>query len=227
MRDTVSAFAAHAAEYHAERRRLVACFDAFYGTAVDLLRRREGPLRRVLDLGAGTGLLSAAILARHPAAELVLLDGAPEMLERARTELPQGSIETVVGDLRDPLPDGPFDAIVSALAIHHIDDEDKRDLFLRIHAGLRPGGAFVNAEHVAGPTPWLERVYRETWRDECRAAGAGEHEIAHAEERMKLDRSVAAATQLRWMADAGLHDCDCFFKQAHFAVLAGWRAAAD
>jgi tRNA (cmo5U34)-methyltransferase len=219
-------FAAHADEYDAQRRRLVPCFDLFYGTAVDLLSLREGPLRRVLDLGAGTGLMSAAVIARHPGVGLVLLDGAPEMLSHARERLPERALTTTVADLREPLPDGPFDAVVSALAIHHLEDADKRELFARVHGVLRPGGVFVNAEHVAGPTGWLQDSYRAMWRDACRAAGAGEEEIAAAEERMQTDRCVDVATQLEWMRAAGLEDCDCFFKHLHFGVLAGWRAGA-
>jgi tRNA (cmo5U34)-methyltransferase len=224
--DSVSVFAAHAGEYDAQRRRLVPCFDAFYGTAVDLLGLREGSVGRVLDLGAGTGLLSAVILDRYPDVELVLLDGAQEMLSRAHERLPAQSITTIVGDLREELPAGPFDAVVSALAIHHIEDLAKRDLLARVRDALRPGGVFVNAEHVTGPTRWLEGVYRTMWREACRVAGAGEDEIAGAEARMEMDRSVDIATQIGWMGAAGLQDCDCFFKHLHFAVLAGWRATA-
>lgn len=218
-------FAAHAGEYHAQRRRLVPCFDAFYGTAVAVVGLREGPVRRVLDLGAGTGLMSAAVLEHYPDAELVLVDGAAEMLEQARDRLPAGSTTTVVADLREALPGGPFDAVVSALAIHHLEDADKRDLLARVHRALRPGGVFVNAEHVTGDSPWLAGVYRSMWSDACRAAGASEDEIADAETRMQADRSVAVATQIGWMSAAGMQDCDCFFKQLHFAVLAGWRAS--
>ncbi len=53
-------------------------------------------------------------------------------------------------------------------------------------------------------------------------AGASEQEIADAEARMEMDRSSDIATQLGWMAGAGLRDGDCFFKHLHFAVLAGW-----
>jgi tRNA (cmo5U34)-methyltransferase len=222
----VSVFAAHAGEYHGQRRRLVPSFDLFYGTAVGVLGLREGPVRRVLDLGAGTGLMSAAVVARYPEAEVVLLDGAQEMLDQARERLPARMITTFVADLREPLPEGQFDAVVSALAIHHLEDADKRDLFGRVHDVLRPGGAFVNAEHVTGPSRWLEGVYRRLWREGCRAAGAGEDEIAAAVERMEMDRSVDIATQLEWMGAAGLEECDCFFKHLHFAVLAGWRADA-
>ena len=225
MADSVSVFAAHAGAYHAQRRRLVPTFDLLYGTAVDLLDLREQPVQRVLDLGAGTGLMSAAVLDRHPDAKVVLLDGAAEMLEQARARLPTHAITTVLADLRDPLPQGPFDAVVSALAIHHLEDADKRDLFTRIRHVLRPRGAFVNAEHVTGPNPWLAGTYRAMWTDACRAAGAAEEEIAGALERMEMDRSLDIATQLDWMRAAGLEDCDCFFKHLHFAVLAGWRAS--
>jgi tRNA (cmo5U34)-methyltransferase len=226
MADSIAAFSAHAAEYDSQRRRLVPCFDLFYGTAVELLGLRGGAVRRVLDLGAGTGLLSAAVLARHPNVELVLLDGAGEMLERAQERLPAGSITTVVADLRAALPRGPFDAVVSALAIHHLEDPDKRDLFARVHDLLAPGGVFVNAEQVLAPTSWLQERERGMWREACRAAGAPEAEIADAEARMEHDRCATVPSQLEWMGTAGFQDCDCFFKHLHFAVLAGWRACA-
>jgi tRNA (cmo5U34)-methyltransferase len=222
--ESIAVFAAHAADYDAQRRRLVPCFNDFYGTAVSVIELRERSVGRVLDLGAGTGLMSAAVLARYPDAELVLVDGAAEMLEQARERLPSGSATTVVADLREALPDGPFDAVVSALAIHHLEDHDKRDLFARVNDALCPGGVFVNAEHVTGASPRLASAYRSMWRDACRAVGAGEDELAGAEMRMQTDRCVDVASQLAWMREVGMQDCDCFFKHLHFAVLAGWRA---
>ena len=224
MSDSVSVFAEHAHEYDAQRRRLVPSFDLFYGTAVDLLGLRGGTDPPRARPRRGHGLMSAAVLRRYPNAELVLLDGAAEMLD-ARARAPAGSsTATVVADLRDELPEGPFDAVVSALAIHHLEHADKRDLFARVASGCcGPEGVFVNAEHVAGPSPWLEATYRRLWREACAAAGASEEEIAGAEARMEMDRSIDIATQLGWMDEAGLQHCDCFFKHLHFAVLAGWR----
>jgi len=223
--DSVSVFAEHASSYDGERRRLVPCFEEFYGTAVRMLSLRAGEIRRVLDLGAGTGLMSRSVMEAFPDAQMVLLDGSGEMLAEARMRLPESSISTVEADLRDPLPEGPFDAVVSALAIHHLEDRDKRDLLGRVGGVLRPGGVFVNAEHVAGPTPWLERTYRRLWQEACRGAGASEQEISAAVARMETDRSRDIQTQLAWMRESGMEDCDCFFKQLHFAVLAGWRPA--
>jgi len=227
MSEAIEVFAAHAEDYQSLRRRLIPCFDELYGTAADLVGQRGMPIRRVLDLGAGTGLLSAAVLDRHPDADIVLLDGAAEMLAQAREQLPAAQITTLVGDLVDALPDGPFDAVVSALAIHHLSDAAKRDLVGRVRDVLSPGGAFVNAEQVCGPTPWLQERYREQWRRGCRWAGATEAEIEAAEVRMRVDRCSDVATQLGWMRSAGLEDVDCFFKSTQLAVLAGWRPTTD
>jgi tRNA (cmo5U34)-methyltransferase len=223
MANAVEAFSAHAPDYDAKRRAIVPCFDQFYGTAAELLSVREGPVGRVLDLGAGTGLMSEAVLRRHPGAEMVLLDGSAEMLSRAATRLPAS--ERIVADLRDELPAGPFDAVVSSLAIHHLEHPEQWDLYRRIPAVLRPGGVFVNAEHVAAPTPWVEEVNRRRWREAAAAAGATPQELEDSDVRMQFNRCSTVAEQMQWLEAAGLEDCDCFFKQFHFAVMAGWRPA--
>lgn len=223
MSDAIRIFAEHAAEYHGLRKHLVPGLDAFYSTAAELLALRTGPVERVLDLGAGTGMFSAYVADRHPGAELVLLDGAEPMLAQARGLLAPREVSLVVADLRDPLPAGPFDAVISALAIHHLDDRDKRELNARVLGALRPGGVFVNAEQVRGPTEWLEHRQHEGWLNACRRAGADEQELAGALERMTADRHTDAETQLRWLREAGFADVDCFYKRWHFAVMAGWR----
>ena len=215
-------FDSHAAGYDAVRRRLVPPFDAFYGTAVAALELVTGPVERVLDLGAGTGLLAARVLAARPAAELVLLDGAPAMLDRARAALGDRA-RYVEGDLGGPLPDGPWDAVVSALAIHHLDDAGKAALFTRVHDALRDGGVFVNAEQVAGPSPWLDQLYRERHERAARELGATDEEWADSLERMAHDRCASVEQHLEWLREAGFADADCLFKDHRFAVIVARR----
>jgi len=219
----LATFDAAAAGYEAPRRRLIPPFDAFYGTAVDALELLGRAPRRVLDLGAGTGMLAARVAAAHPATELVLVDGAPAMLEQARERLGDDT-QIVVGDLRDALPPGPFDAVVSALAIHHLADADKRALFARIHDALEPGGVFVNAEQVAGPTPLLDGRFRAWHEARARAAGATDAEWTAAVDRMRHDRLAPVEDQLTWLRDAGFTDVACLFQDRCFAVLAARQA---
>ncbi|MCW3038607.1 MAG: class SAM-dependent methyltransferase [Solirubrobacterales bacterium] len=226
--NTTAAFDAHANEYDALRRRLVPCFDAFYGAAVALVADL-GP-QRVLDLGAGTGLLASMIASACPDAELHLLDGSARMLDQARATLGDRLTDAHVADLEDPLPvgaedGGPFCAIVSALAIHHLDDAGKRALMVRIHDGLRPGGLFVNAEQVAGSTPVLNARYRAQHEAQARALGATDAEWDAAVQRMSHDRCSPVEDQLRWLREAGFTDVDCVFSDGRFAVLSGRRPA--
>jgi tRNA (cmo5U34)-methyltransferase len=98
----------------------------------------------ILELGVGTGMTAKRVLAVHPRAHLVGIDESEAMLAEA----------DVAGDLRvsrleDPLPEGPFDLVVSCLAIHHLDPDAKRDLFRRIASVLKPGGRFMLADVVA------------------------------------------------------------------------------
>jgi tRNA (cmo5U34)-methyltransferase len=222
LHPAASAFDAHAQEYDALRKRLVPTFDALYGTAVEALDLLSEPPRRVLDLGAGTGMMSRFVRAAHPSCELVLLDSAPRMLEEARAAV-QAPATFAAGDLRDALPNGPFDATVSALAIHHLSDEQKMSLFERVHGVLHEGGVFVNAEHVAAPSPELEGHYQSWHEHTSRELGATNGEWAAAQGRMSHDQKVDVPTQLGWLEDAGFIDVDCLFKRYGFAVLLGRR----
>lgn len=105
--------------YDAPRRRLVPDFDAFYGTVAMLVEMTKAEGARVLDLGCGTGILSEFVLTRSPTASMTLFDQAADMLEVATSRLQQYAITTAHGSFDDYLPAGPFDAVISGLAIHH------------------------------------------------------------------------------------------------------------
>ncbi len=135
----------------------------------------------VLDLGTGTGETLAAVLEQHPGATAVGVDKNEAMLGVARHRLAGVPLELRVADLTDPLPAGPFDLVVSALAIHHLEGPDKADLFARIARVVRPGGRFVLGDVVIPVDP-AEAVTPLT----------SDH-----------DRPSPLADQLGWLADAG------------------------
>jgi SAM-dependent methyltransferase len=88
---------------------------------------------RVLELGIGTGETTRHLLSAHPEADVTGLDASAEMVFRAR-EL---GIEVRLARMEDPLPDGPWDLVISVLSVHHLTDEGKRDLFRRVREHSR------------------------------------------------------------------------------------------
>jgi tRNA (cmo5U34)-methyltransferase len=221
MTDAPRVFDAYAADYDAARRRLVPRFDAFYGAAARCSHLARRPVTRVLDLGAGTGILSRAVAAAHPGAHLTLLDAAPAMLAQAAATLPGATLAEQ--DLRDPLPAGPFDLVVSAMAIHHLEHPEQADLFARIHDVLAPGGAFVNAEIVAGASRWLDDELLRWHEEQARALGTDDAEWAAALERFEIDRCAPVAQLLGWLAAAGFAHVDDLWREGRFAVLVAVR----
>ncbi|HKI91316.1 MAG TPA: class I SAM-dependent methyltransferase, partial [Gaiellaceae bacterium] len=102
--------------------------------------------RDVLELGTGTGETALRVLAVHPGVRWVGIDASEAMLSRARGRLPEADLR--LARLEEPLPDGPFDLVVSTLAVHHLDGAGKRALFASVAAALRPGGRFVLGDLV-------------------------------------------------------------------------------
>lgn len=89
---------------------------------------------RVLELGIGTGETTRRLLARYPDAKVTGLDSSPEMVFRGR-ELPVAEVR--LARMEDPLPDGPWDLVVSVLSVHHLDADGKTDLFRRVRETSR------------------------------------------------------------------------------------------
>lgn len=218
-------FDATAGTYDGARRRLIPCFDRFYGAALESL---PVDAQRVLELGAGTGLFSAMLRERMPEAALHLVDVSETMLAQARERFAGDARVTVAEeDYSDRELGAGLDVVASALSIHHLKHEAKRALFRRVFAALRPGGVFVNADHVAGPTEALEREYTARWLAAVRACQASEREVEESLFRQREDRRASVEAQLGWMREAGFAGVDCWFKEGSFAVFVGTRAASQ
>ncbi len=226
-----AAFNNDARIYDRSRRSMVPCFDDLYGTAVGLIPFDKDREFELLDLGAGTGVLSELIAKAFPRAIIVMADIAPEMLKLARERFSRGgAIDPRFSFItldhgKDSLP-GQFDAIVSALSIHHLEHQEKRALFRRIFHALREGGVFINVEVILGESDEIERRTNEEWKQAARRAGASESDLAAAVERQKHDRAATLDDQLRWLSEAGFHSVTAAYRNLIFAVYSAQKLAA-
>jgi tRNA (cmo5U34)-methyltransferase len=161
---------------------------------------------RFLDLGTGDGRLLLLIRERHPEAEGIGIDSSEPMLARAADRLGSAPwVELRAHDLVLPLTEsGRFDAIVSGLAIHHLEDERKRELFAEVHDLLAPGGVFANLDLVSSATLQLHERFR--------------REIGRVEDDPG-DRLADLSEQIEWLDGAGFGEVDCQFKWLELALI--------
>lgn len=112
---------------------------------------------RILELGVGTGTLSSLVLGEFPHARLTGVDLSPRMIAEARAKLRpfRDRVELVAGDIGE-FEEKPYDAVVSALAIHHLSDPQKWRLFRRVHRCLPPGGYFGDADDHLPEDPMFD-----------------------------------------------------------------------
>ena len=169
-----------------------------YGRLQDELTAASGSgARRVLELGTGTGETARRLLEAHPDAFLVGVDSSAEMLAVAGAALPTERVDLRVGAIEEPLPEGPFDLVASALCVHHLSGPEKADLFGRVLSVLRPGGRFVLADVVVPVDP-VEATTPLT---------------------PGFDRPSSLSDQVAWLLDAGFEVRVCW-SSGDLAVVA-------
>lgn len=212
-------------QYDYSRHKLIPCFDDFYKITIDIIPfDKENPIK-VLDLGAGTGLLSEMIALAYPVSQITLVDISDKMLAIAKTRLHgfKNNIEYREEDYSKNLSQGKYDLIISALSIHHLNQRDKKKLFSKCYTFLNTGGIFINADQALGETPSIEKTYREKWLEDVRNRDVSGQELLSALERMKEDKMSKLSYQLSCLKKAGFSDVTCWYKNYSFVVFSGMK----
>lgn len=214
-------------------------YDGALTAVMEMAVRGATAPKRILDLGAGTGGLTGLLLDRFPSADVVAVDGSPEMLERARRKLQSraarlslmcSSFEDLCGKTGEL---GTFDLIVSAFALHHMDHARLRSLFGELRGRLAPSGRLIVADYVLSNGEALQRDYEDVWVEYRwrnmepplgvkmeRAEVASLHELTKREEG---DNPADLDEMLSWLRGAGYVDVGCHWKHFCFAVYGGAR----
>jgi tRNA (cmo5U34)-methyltransferase len=207
-----------ASDYDAAIRRYIGGYEQLLAEVVSLVHGE------VIDLGAGTGALSAAVLAKA-GTTVKLVDIDPAMLEVARDRLAPFGDRVSLANTSFMAGLSPCDAVVASLALHHVADlGEKRALYRRVYEVLRPGGVLAIADitlHDAGPA--------RTRMVDAWAAAMNEHGIDRAEADALFakwateDRYYSLAQELALLRDAGFDAPECFWKQGPSTVFGAYR----
>ena len=208
-------------EYDQNRRKFIPCFDDFYAGATSLIAHNIPAPKSILDLGAGTGLLSYFWFQHYPEANFVLVDIADEMLDVARKRFAgMQNVSCRVLNYMNELPDDDFDVVASALSIHHLEDADKQKLFSRIYEILPSGGLFVNYDQFCAEQPEINRWINSYWENQLGHSGLTDHDLALWRERKKLDRECSVGREIEMLNRSGFREVGCVYACQKFAVVA-------
>jgi tRNA (cmo5U34)-methyltransferase len=217
-----------ASSYDQQRKHIIPCLEDLYRITTDLATV-TGSQVEILDLGAGTGLLTSYLHERYPQGHFTLLDLSEEMLEVARARMNNDSLEKdsnfsfIVGNYLKHDFGGTFDIVVSSLSIHHLEHQDKEFLYQKIYQHLNPGGVFINADQVSGPHPANEEEYQRNWMEKIDVGSLSESEKTIILDRMKLDNPASLQDNLKWLEEIGFKDVDVYYKYYNFVVLYGMK----
>jgi len=208
-------------KYDRQRKHVIPCLEDLYEVISDLAPVNvSNP--KILDLGAGTGILTSYIFDRYPEAQFTLLDLSEEMLNIAKGRFNHASnFSYVVADyLKHDFQD-LFDLVVSSLSIHHLEHQDKNFLYMKIHKHLNPGGVFINADQVLGPTHANEDEYQRNWMEKIETDSLSESEKKIIYDRIQLDNPAKLEDNIKWLKNIGFKNVDVYYKYYNFVVLYG------
>ena len=210
-------------KYDSQRRFLIPCFDDFYSACLPMVKSLTHA-KKVLDIGAGTGLFSQFIYDLNPNLQFTLTDLSGQMLNVARERFDGlDNFEYIELDFsKDAIP-GKYDLIISSLAIHHLEHADKEKLYKNIFMALNDGGLFINADQVEGKNLLFDSLYKYYWRETVSNSGLDHEALVQAFERTKLDKFAPLDTQLQMLEKAGFNEVDCIYKNMNFAVFGGFK----
>ena len=225
--------------YEKMQRRYLVRWEERFETIIRLLRAKEGKVNRIVDLGCGAGSLSERILKGIDECEVVAIDFDPTLLMLAEARLGKfgGRAKIILLDLREEswtdCIKSKADAIVSATALHWFSAEQLAKLYRQLGSILKPGGIFLNADHVASDSPAIQKAWeqhRETMRqEEQHGSGDNWNEFFQAYgEALKIDLdsirqkvigqwvAVEEGLPLAWHIDrlreCGFASVDCFWR---------------
>jgi ubiquinone/menaquinone biosynthesis C-methylase UbiE len=184
---------------------------------------------QILELGCGTGELTKKLCERYPKARIVAVDYSPRMLSVCREKLKhcESRVQLIEGDFATAELPRDCDVVISTLAIHHLTDPQKLELFQKIYRVLKREGWFVNGDVVLFESS-RHAFLQEQVRSEHAAARGVDLTALDAETHAGTgDHLATLKTQLRLLEIAGFHSIDVIWKYYQFVVYGGFKHCPD
>ncbi|MDR2963752.1 MAG: class I SAM-dependent methyltransferase [Bacteroidales bacterium] len=215
-------FEAEAREFDATILKLIPHYEEMIAALVAALPFGKNEAFSVIDLGCGTGTLAQKVKRAFPNARITCVDIAENMIAIAKLKIGDDNRFIVSDFYNFDFPER-YDAIISSLALHHLaNDDDKQMFYRKIYNALAERGVFYNADVVLASTPYMQDLYMAKWR-EFMAKSVSPEEMErkwiasyHAE-----DRPASLENHLKCLREIGFANIDVVWKYYNFCVYGG------
>jgi ubiquinone/menaquinone biosynthesis C-methylase UbiE len=165
-------FNSNAEKYDSQRRSLIPCFDDFYIRSVSMLKTYKDNFLNIVDLGAGTGILTKVIYEMYPNANYTLIDISKDMLNIAKERFTGiDNCNFLETNYIESIPVNNCDLICSSLSIHHLDEIDKDKLYKNIYLKLDKSGCFINLDLFNAKSEIINNLYNTWWLEYIKNSG--------------------------------------------------------
>jgi tRNA (cmo5U34)-methyltransferase len=211
-----------AADYDDQAVRAIPGMDLFYSAVTDVIPPQS---RRVLELGCGTGILTTQIRKTRPETALVCIDNSAAMLAVAREKSGLAGVTLMKGDIRNPWPTGPYDAVVSTFCLPVLEPDEQQAVLKRAYHALRDGGVCITGCVARPPTAEEEQRQLTRWEGLMQDAGLDPGEVRR--QRASWDEARARIPTVdgfrEMLAKAGFTRMWCPYHAVVYAVFVGVR----
>jgi ubiquinone/menaquinone biosynthesis C-methylase UbiE len=180
---------------------------------------------KILELGCGTGELTKKLCQRYPKARIIGLDYSPRMLSVCQEKLKQFGkrVQLIEGDFSQTALPHDCDVVISTLAIHHLTDPHKLELFQKIYRALTDAGWFVNGDVVLFESSRHTFLHDQVRREHAAALGLDIAALDAKTHSGTGDNLSTLKTQLQLLEIAGFEGIDVIWKYYQFAVYGGFK----
>jgi tRNA (cmo5U34)-methyltransferase len=243
MTEQKKRFNSMAQEYDSHAPIIVPNYNELQEVICQIIENSQKNKIRVMDIGAGSGILMKKIADRFDS-ECTIQDFSEEFIKIAKEKLKGKKAEFVISDLASKewnknIKPG-FDVIVSSIAIHHLQDERKKELYKEIFEMLNKGGVFINGDEIRGESEPIYFMYLKHWSDyfieKCKKGEVSEKMTEVLEKYVERnitnfgkpdpnpkDIHCGMVKQIQWLQEAGFKGSECFWKKYLFAVFGGFK----
>ena len=223
MKNVKDHFEEEAEEFDELIRTLIPFYEDMINSLVLSLPFHRKEEIKILDLGCGTGTISQEVKKRFPNASITCVDLAENMIKMAKTKLSiYPDVEFVRADFRDLDFKGEYNAVISSLALHHLQPEEQKSFYCRVKEFLKEGGVFYNADNILGSTTHLNQVYMDKWVEFMLKSHTQEDiDTIWLPRYREEDFPSPLRSHIHWLEEAGFRDVDVVWKCYMFGVYGG------